>query len=46
MPIIHSASEKARKINTQREIAAGKRPEVAVAIGYNVQRQAKKKHKR
>lgn len=42
MPLIHSSSKKAREKNIEREIAAGKEPKVAVAIGYSVQREAKK----
>ena len=38
MPLIQSPSEEARKENTATEIAAGKPPKQAVAIGYSVQR--------
>lgn len=40
MPLEKSASKKARERNIAREIAAGKPPAQAVAIGYSVQRQA------
>lgn len=40
MPLIHSASKKAREENIKREIAAGKDPKQAVAIGYSEQRRA------
>lgn len=46
MPLVKSGSNKARKENIQREIAAGKDPKVAVAIGYSVQREAKKDGKK
>lgn len=45
MPLIKSKSKKARQKNIETEIAAGKDPRQAVAIGYSVQRQAKKKPK-
>ena len=44
MPLLRSTSNKARSTNIATEIAAGKRPDVAEAIGYSEQRQAKKKH--
>jgi len=44
MPLIKSASKKAREKNIKREIAAGKDPKQAVAIGYSVQRKAKRNH--
>ena len=44
-PLKKSSSKKAREENIRREIAAGKPPKQAVAIGYSVQRQAKKKGK-
>ena len=40
MPLIKSTSKKAREKNIKAEIAAGKPPKQAVAIGYSVQRQA------
>lgn len=40
MPLIKSASKAARERNIKTEIAAGKPPKQAVAIGYSVQRQA------
>lgn len=40
MPLIHSASDKARQENIHREIEAGKPIKQAVAIGYSVQRHA------
>ena len=40
-----SSSKKALKANIATEIKAGKRPDVAAAIGYSEQRQAKKKGK-
>ncbi|MDE2096857.1 MAG: hypothetical protein KGL39_06380 [Patescibacteria group bacterium] len=41
MPLIHSKSKEARQINVEREISAGKPPRQAVAIAYQVQREAK-----
>ncbi len=41
MPLIKSPSKKARDANIAAEIAAGKTPEQAAAIGYAVQRRAK-----
>jgi len=46
MPLIKSASKKARQRNIETEIKAGKEPRVAVAIGYAEQREAKKKTKK
>lgn len=48
MPLIHSASKKAREANIEREIAAGKDPKQAEAIGYAEQRrnQGKKRKKK
>jgi predicted NAD-dependent protein-ADP-ribosyltransferase YbiA (DUF1768 family) len=46
MPLVKSASNKARSENIRREIKAGKKPKVAEAIGYSVQRQVKKKRGR
>lgn len=43
MPLIKSASKKAREANIRAEIAAGKDPKQAVAIGYAVQRKSKGK---
>ena len=40
MPLIQSKSKQARQENIKREIAAGKPPKQAVAIGYAVQRRA------
>jgi hypothetical protein len=40
MPLIHSKSKAAREKNIATEIAAGKDPKQAVAIGYSVQRHA------
>ena len=40
MPLVKSKSIKAREANIKREIAAGKPPKQAVAIGYAVQRRA------
>lgn len=42
MPLIHGKSDRAREKNIEREIEAGKPPKQAVAIGYSVQREAKK----
>ena len=44
MPLRKSASNKAREQNIKTEIAAGKPPKQAVAIGYSEQREARKKH--
>jgi hypothetical protein len=46
MPLEKSPSKKARERNIQREISAGKDPKQAVAIGYSVQREAKKKKRK
>lgn len=43
MPLIKSTSKKAFEKNVKKEIAAGKPPKQAVAIGYAVKRQAAKK---
>ena len=43
MPLIKSASKAARNKNIKAEIAAGKPPKQAVAIGYAIQRRAKAK---
>jgi predicted small metal-binding protein len=40
MPLIKKPGKAARKENIKREIAAGKPPKQAVAIGYSVGRQA------
>lgn len=40
MPLIKSKSNAARERNIKTEIAAGKDPRQAVAIGYSVQRRA------
>lgn len=45
MPLKKSSSKKARESNIKEEIASGKPVKKAVAIGYSVQRQAKKKGK-
>lgn len=43
MPLIHSPSKKALKENIRKEIVEGNKPiKQAVAIGYAVQREAKK----
>lgn len=44
MLLIRSGSAKARQENIQREIAAGKPPKQAVAIGYAVPRRNKGKN--
>jgi 3-polyprenyl-4-hydroxybenzoate decarboxylase len=41
MPLIKSSSKTARNQNIKTEIAAGKPPKQAVAIGYAIQRRAK-----
>ena len=41
MPLIHSASKKARRENIRRELEAGRPPRQAVAIGYEEQRRAR-----
>jgi hypothetical protein len=41
MPLIKSPSKAARNQNIKTEIAAGKPPKQAVAIGYAIQRRAK-----
>jgi len=43
MPLKQSPTDKARSENIRREIAAGKPVKQAEAIGYSVQREAKKK---
>ena len=42
MPLKHGTSDKTRQANIKREIEAGKPIKQAVAIGYAVQREAKK----
>lgn len=44
MPLVDSASKKARQTNIKREIDAGKPIKQAVAIGYSEQRRAAAKH--
>ena len=44
MPLIKSSSKSARQKNIEKEIAAGKDPKQAVAIGYSVQREARRKN--
>ena len=46
MPLIKSGSKEAREKNIAKEIASGKDPKQAVAIGYSVQREAKKDKKK
>jgi hypothetical protein len=43
MPLIKSSSKAAREKNIEKEIASGKDPKQAVAIGYSVQREARRK---
>lgn len=43
MPLVKSASKEARQKNIETEIKAGKDPKQAVAIGYSVQREARRK---
>jgi hypothetical protein len=43
MPLIDSATKAAMSENIRREIAAGKKPKQAVAIGYAIRRRARKK---
>jgi hypothetical protein len=43
MPLIDSDTKAALRENIAREIAAGKKPKQAVAIGYAVRRRARKK---
>lgn len=45
MPLKKSSSKSALQSNIKKEIASGKDPKQAVAIGYSVQREAKKKGK-
>jgi hypothetical protein len=45
MPLVKSPSKAARNQNIKAEIAAGKPPKQAVAIGYAIQRKAKAKVK-
>ena len=42
MPLKKSPSKEAFKENVKREIAAGKKPDQAVAIAYSVKRKSKK----
>jgi hypothetical protein len=42
MPLVKSPSNKARSENIRREVAAKKPLKQAIAIGYSVQREAKK----
>lgn len=43
MPLVKSSSKAARQANIEKEIASGKKPAQAVAIGYSVQREARRK---
>jgi hypothetical protein len=43
MPLINSATKQAIRENTQREIAAGKKPGQAYAIANSVARRARKR---
>ena len=43
MPLEHGASNAAREANIKTEIASGRDPRQAVAIGYSEQRRARKK---
>jgi hypothetical protein len=45
MPLEHSSSDAARQRNIETEIAAGKDPKQAVAIGYSEQRRAESGNK-
>ena len=45
MPLKKGKSDKTRQANIEKEIAAGKPPKQAVAIGYAVQRESAKKKK-
>jgi hypothetical protein len=42
MPLVKSASKEAFRKNVKAEIASGKKPAQAVAIAYNVKREAQK----
>ena len=46
MPLKKGTSDKTRQKNIEIEIKAGKKPSQAVAIGYAVQREQKKKGKK
>ena len=46
MPLKKGSSDKTRNQNIKREIEAGKKPAQAEAIGYSIQREAKKKKKK
>ena len=46
MPLVKSASKEALKKNISTEIRENKPPKQAVAIGYSVQREAKKDKKK
>lgn len=46
MPLVKSASKKARSENIKREVEAGKPLKQAVAIGYAVQRRVAGKKRR
>jgi hypothetical protein len=46
MPLKKGTSDKTRSANIKREIAAGKPIKQAVAVGYSVQRAAKKKKRK
>lgn len=46
MPLKKSASKKALRQNIAAEVRAGKPPKQAAAIGYSVQREAKKKKRK
>lgn len=46
MPLKKGTSKKTREENIKKEIESGKPPRQAVAIGYSVQREAKKDQKK
>ena len=46
MPLKKGSSQKTISANIKTEIAAGKPPKQAVAIGYSVQRESRKKKKK
>jgi hypothetical protein len=46
MPLVYSTGNKVRSQNIARERRAGVPPKQAVAIGYSVQRQARKRKRK
>lgn len=46
MPLDYSGTKKARQYNVEELISSGRRPDVAVAASYSIQRRGKPKKRR